>query len=128
MWLRDRLAEQGFNVWIDEQNIDVAVDWQEEIGQALIECDACIAVLDAKYVHSEFCRRELSMASNRKKWLYPLVYRAFSFDGMPPGLEYQLSNTQAIAFPEPASDSANLEQLLAVMREQMMMTETRGMK
>ena len=112
LWLRDRLAEQGFTVWIDESDIDVASDWQEAIGQAIVECDALIAVLDDKYVSSEFCRRELSMATNRQKLLYPLVYRDFKFDTLPPGFEYQLSNTQAIAFTEPADDSANFKKLM----------------
>lgn len=118
-WLRDRLVTDGFEVWFDEQSIDVATNWQSEIGKALVECDALVAVLDEKYIGSEFCTNELAMAASRGKRLYPVLLRGFQWIWLPPGLEYQLATTQAISFDALETDSDRFGKLRLAMRQQM---------
>lgn len=118
-WLRDRLVADGFEVWFDEQSIDVATNWQSEIGKALVECDALVAVLDEKYIGSEFCTNELAMAASRGKRLYPVLLRGFQWAWLPPGLEYQLATTQAISFDALETDSDRFGKLRLAMRQQM---------
>jgi len=97
----------------------VATNWQSEIGKALVECDALVAVLDEKYIGSEFCTNELAMAASRGKRLYPVLLRGFQWAWLPPGLEYQLATTQAISFDALETDSDRFGKLRLAMRQQM---------
>ena len=66
------LYEKGIQVWFDE-NIPAGTDWDEEITSKLEGCKLFLPVIGKKYNGSEFCRKEMKIALERKKDMIPTV-------------------------------------------------------
>jgi hypothetical protein len=58
-------------------------DWQKAIGDAILNCDAIVCVIDDKYKVSTFCKDELSLAKSEGKQIFPILFRDSSFKDMP---------------------------------------------
>eukprot|EP00937_MAST-01D_sp_MAST-1D-sp2_P002405 g2405.t1 len=115
-WLKTRLEQSGFDVWFDENDISASSNWQREIGEALRGCDGLVAVLNAKYIHSDFCKNELAMANSHSKLLFPLLFRSFEFGQLPAELEYPLASTQCCSFADEARDGASFDTFVSGLR------------
>ena len=62
--LKKQLESAGFSVWMDTEDIHTGSDWHLAIGEALQNCKALIAVMTMRYLTSEYCKKELYMASD----------------------------------------------------------------
>ncbi|MDZ7929319.1 TIR domain-containing protein [Rhodococcus sp. NPDC076796] len=58
----DRLAELGWDIWIDEKNIPPSVPWMAEIQRAIDESMMVLALESESWLSSEACQIELGLA------------------------------------------------------------------
>lgn len=70
--LCNHLHSSGYDVWIDESEIDGAVSWSKEIAEAMEECSAFIVLLSSSSIASLNVAKELTAASELKKYILPV--------------------------------------------------------
>lgn len=81
-----------YRIWYDE-GIDPGSEWPEEIARAIDGCACFMVFLSPEAVASENVRKEINFALSRRKFILCVHIRE-TF--LPPGLEMQLGNIQAI--------------------------------
>jgi WD40 repeat protein len=79
--LREALAENGKDVWVDREDIGPAVEWRREIELGIEGADIFAFVISPEALRSEPCRRERDYAVAKNKRIVPLLRRAP--DGVP---------------------------------------------
>ena len=67
------LKKQGFNVWIDQQDIRAGSEWDLEIEKALETCDCLLFVETEKSVISNNVLDEVYYALEQKKKVIPVI-------------------------------------------------------
>jgi len=80
--LRRLLENQGLSCWMDEIKIKPGEQLFREIDDGVSNCQVFLACLSPDYSRSENCRRELLLATERKKLVIPL--QIASLDIWPP--------------------------------------------
>ena len=111
--LKKQLELAGFSVWMDTEDIHTGSDWHSAIGEALQNCKALIAVMTTRYLTSEYCKKELYMASDEKKPIFPVVLGDVDFSDC--GVRYTISSLNRICFDD-ASDRKTFAKLLEVLK------------
>ncbi len=71
--LADYLQAQGFNIWIDRIGIEYGVGWWDAIVDGLDGCGAFIVVMTPESRASDWVQRELFIALQEKKPVFPLL-------------------------------------------------------
>ena len=71
--LHEALKENGFETWIDWQDIPPSTDWLREVYTAIEGADTFIFILSASSSISEVCQLEINHASKNNKRLIPIV-------------------------------------------------------
>jgi WD40 repeat protein len=79
--LHDALAERGYDVWIDRDDIPPSAKWFDEIRAGVAGADGVVFVISPDSVASEVCVRELELATDLGKRIVPAVCR--EPDGIP---------------------------------------------
>jgi len=72
--LHDRMAEDGFDVWFDKNDIPLGVDFQNQIDEGIEKADNFLFVISPHSVKSEFCRKEIELAIKLNKRIIPLLH------------------------------------------------------
>ena len=72
--LNNRLIKQGLNVWFDQDDIPLAVDFQEQINDGIEKADNFIFIIAPHSVNSPYCRKEIELALKRNKRIIPLLH------------------------------------------------------
>lgn len=73
------LKEAGLEPWMDVESIGHGKDWIKEIGQAIQQCQVFVAIITKKYVsESSYCEKELCVANQRGKKVFPVLYHDFA--------------------------------------------------
>lgn len=68
--LYQRLVEDGLNVWLDAERLQPGQDWQNEIRNALIQCDVVLACLTRGFDKQQGYRHEeLKLALEKANFL-----------------------------------------------------------
>ena len=68
--LYERLASEGFNVWLDAERLQPGQDWQNEIRKALLKCDVVIVCLTRSFDKQRGYRHEeLKLALEKADFL-----------------------------------------------------------
>ena len=86
------LKAAGFRVWYDEGVIP-ATEWDENIAQAIENCDYLIALISEAYLSSSNCLDELNYARDRN---IPLLLIYLEDVALPSGLAMRLGRLLAI--------------------------------
>jgi WD40 repeat protein len=73
--LREALAENGKDVWVDREDIGPAVEWRREIELGIEGADIFAFVITPDALRSEPCRREREYAVEKNKRIVPLLRR-----------------------------------------------------
>ncbi len=89
--LADDLKKKGFDVWIDQEDIEAGLEWDTEIAKALESCDCVLFLETEKSVASDNCLDEVHYALENNKKVIPLIY----VDSRTP---FRLSRLQHINF------------------------------
>ena len=84
--LHSALEATGREVWVDWENIPVAVDWWQEIQLGIELADTFVFVLSPDSVASEVCGQEIDEAVKHNKRLVPLVHEDVQPDKVHPEL------------------------------------------
>jgi formylglycine-generating enzyme required for sulfatase activity len=71
--LADFLQAQGFNIWIDKDDIEYGVDWWDAIVEGLQECGAFLVVMTPEAKTSDWVKRECFLALEQKKPMFPVL-------------------------------------------------------
>ena len=79
--LRETLADNGKDVWVDREDIGPAVEWRREIELGIEGADIFTFVITPDALRSEPCRRELEHAVSTQKRIVPLLRH--EPDGLP---------------------------------------------
>jgi len=68
------LKKEGFNVWIDQQDIRAGTEWDLEIEKALETCDGLLFIESEKSVTSNNVLDEVYYALEQRKRVIPVIY------------------------------------------------------
>ena len=72
--LNERLSNQGFNVWFDQEDIPVGVDFQDQIDDGIEKSHNFIFIIAPHAVHSPYCLKEIEVAIRLNKRIIPLMH------------------------------------------------------
>ncbi len=72
--LNEKLTKRGFNVWFDQEDIPLAVDFQEQINDGIEKADNFIFIIAPHSVNSEYCLKEIELAIKHNKRIIPLLH------------------------------------------------------
>ena len=84
--LHTALEATGREVWVDWENIPVAVDWWQEIQLGIELADTFVFVLSPDSVASKVCGQEIEEAVKHNKRLVPVVHQDVDPDQVHPEL------------------------------------------
>ncbi len=73
--LHKGLAEAGYDVWIDWEDIPKSADWWNEIKRGIEQANAFVFVISPDSINSEVCGWEIDHAIGLKKRFVPILYR-----------------------------------------------------
>lgn len=72
------LGTQGYSdedIWIDWQDIPPSSKWEEEIRKGIENSNAVVFILSPDWVISNECAKELQIAVEYKKRLFPIIHQ-----------------------------------------------------
>jgi hypothetical protein len=90
-----RLEQDGFNVWVDREEIKAGELWHEAIVQAIDNAYAFVLMISPDAVASDNVRKEVDLAEGAKKELVPVLLAPVD---LPDNLRYQLARIEWIEY------------------------------
>ena len=91
------LREQGFNVWVDNEQLTPGTPiWEAELEKAIKRADAVVVLSSPDSKKSEWVTRELVVAQRHRKRIFPLLIRGDEDSS----LHFRLSTNQYIDLRE----------------------------
>lgn len=78
--LSDKLRDEGFDVWIDNNELRSSEDWWDSIIDALRDAAAFIIIMTPQSRASRWVQRELTLADNWGKPAFPLLLDGENFE------------------------------------------------
>jgi len=92
-----RLKKDKFEVWFDRESIKGGELWTVAIVEAIDNADAFVLMLSPNSTASDNVRKELHLAQDSKKKLFPLLLVPVM---LPPQFRYQLAGIQWLDYAE----------------------------
>lgn len=71
--LHQRLQSEGYQVWLDQNDIPFGVNFPQEIKQGIARSDNFIFIISPHAVHSPYCNEEIDYAVQYNKRILPLL-------------------------------------------------------
>ncbi|OKH17110.1 TIR domain-containing protein [[Limnothrix rosea] IAM M-220] len=72
--LYSRLKEAGFRIWFDQEDIPLAVDFQEQINHGIENTHNFLFIIAPHSVNSPYCLKEIELAIALNKRIIPLLH------------------------------------------------------
>lgn len=72
--LHDNLTKQGLHIWFDQNDIPLAVDFQEQIDEGISKSHNFIFIIAPHSLQSEYCLKEIELAVKLKKRIIPILH------------------------------------------------------
>ncbi len=72
--LHDRLVEKGYDIWFDQNDIPLGVDFQNQIDSGIENADNFVFVIAPHSVKSIYCLKEIELAISLKKRIIPILH------------------------------------------------------
>ncbi|MGK7896127.1 MAG: TIR domain-containing protein [Xenococcus sp. (in: cyanobacteria)] len=72
--LNQKLMAEGLNVWFDQEDIPLAVDYQEQINSGIEKAHNFIFIISPHSVNSKYCLLEINQAIQYNKRIIPLLH------------------------------------------------------
>jgi WD40 repeat protein len=72
--LHQTLLQQGLKVWFDQNDIPLAVDFQNQIDDGIAKSDNFLFIIAPHSVNSPYCRKEIELAIRLNKRIIPLLH------------------------------------------------------
>ncbi len=95
--LAERLRAAGASVWIDTAALTAAETWSAEIVNAINTCKTFIILLSPESVASHNVTKELSLASEKRKTIVPIVLTECTPNE---AMEYALAGLQQVSLAD----------------------------
>lgn len=95
--LAERLRASGASVWIDTAVLSAAETWSAEIVSAIKNCKTFILLLSPDSVASHNVTKELSLASEKRKTIVPIVLTECTPNE---AMEYALAGLQQVSLAD----------------------------
>lgn len=73
-YLTARLKAIGLNIWFDQEDIPLAVDFQEQINNGIEKTHNFIFVIAPHSVNSPYCLKEIELAVKLNKRIMPILH------------------------------------------------------
>ena len=117
--LHDNLTEEGWEVFIDTENIGIGDELPAKIVAAINKCHGMIVILTNNYYESKWCPKEVDLADSKKKKLYPLFREKLDDDHKPSSVDLHINTTRLLygSFCEEDKYDESLKQLTKCIRE-----------
>ncbi len=98
--LTERFENEGFDAWVDWQDIPPSVDWMNEIKQGIEEADVFLYLVSSASVTSQICKNELDHAVLNGKRIIPVIVQ----DIEPATVPAEISHLNWIFFSRPQDE------------------------
>jgi WD40 repeat protein len=72
--LHDRLATQNLNIWFDQNDIPLGVDFQHQIDHGITKAHNFIFIIAPHSVNSPYCHKEIELARQLNKRIVPILH------------------------------------------------------
>jgi len=73
--LYQRMIRDGFDAWLDVENLQPGQEWQREIRRAILQSDAILACLSRGFDKQQgFRHEELRIALEKARWMEDAVF------------------------------------------------------
>ncbi|MDX2214360.1 MAG: TIR domain-containing protein [Oculatellaceae cyanobacterium bins.114] len=72
--LHQRLTEQGYKVWIDQNDIPLGVDFQDQIDDGIAKANNFLFIIAPHSVNSSYCGKEIELAVQLNKRIIPILH------------------------------------------------------
>lgn len=111
----DGLKENGYSaddIWVDWQDIPPSAKWEDEIRKGIEETNAVVFILSPDWAGSKECDKELQVAAEYKKRLFPII----CLDVDPKTIQPELASLNWIFFRETDNFDEALQKLLAALK------------
>jgi CHASE2 domain-containing sensor protein len=72
--LYDRLKEQKLDIWFDQNDIPLGVDFQKQIDDGIETSDNFLFIIAPHSINSPYCGKEIDLALQRNKRIIPLLH------------------------------------------------------
>ena len=72
--LYDILTAKGYKVWFDQNDIPLAVDFQDQIDEGIEKSDNFIFVIAPHSIRSPYCKKEIELATKYSKRIIPILH------------------------------------------------------
>ncbi|MEO1669322.1 MAG: TIR domain-containing protein [Cyanobacteria bacterium J06631_2] len=72
--LNQELTEQGLNVWFDQDDIPLAVDFQAQIDRGIEKAHNFVFIIAPHAVNSPYCLKEIELAVKCNKRIIPILH------------------------------------------------------
>lgn len=72
--LHQRLTDQGYNIWLDQNDIPLGVDFQNQIDAGITTSDNFLFIIAPHAVNSPYCLKEIEAAVQLNKRIIPLLH------------------------------------------------------
>lgn len=109
------LNDNGYppdQIWVDWEDIPASSKWEEEIRKGMAESNSIIFILSPEWTKSNECAKELKIAAEYNKRLFPIVCQ----DVEPKTIPAELAALNWIFFRETDDFDAALQKLLAAVK------------
>lgn len=84
--LRKHMKDKGYSVFLDIAKLSVGANWKRRIETAIDNCDVFVLIITTDAIMSNEVKDEFVYATNKRKVLMLLKYRAVQFGDLPWGL------------------------------------------
>ena len=72
--LQAQLTASGLNIWFNQQDIPLAVDFQEQINDGITKAHNFLFIISPHSVNSPYCLKEIELAIQLNKRIIPLLH------------------------------------------------------
>ncbi|TAE60781.1 MAG: TIR domain-containing protein [Nostocales cyanobacterium] len=72
--LYQRLVEAGLDIWFDQNDIPLGVDFQNQIDDGIEKADNFLFIIAPHSINSPYCGKEIELALCRNKRIIPLLH------------------------------------------------------
>ena len=69
------LMSNGVDIWWDKSSLQGGDDWQEDIEQAIENCEIYMVLLSPNSIRSDWVKKEYTCAMDRNKEVIPILYQ-----------------------------------------------------
>ncbi|MEM1135721.1 MAG: TIR domain-containing protein [Bacteroidota bacterium] len=84
--LHNQLSELGYDIWLDQDDIPLGVDFQDQIDKGIENAHNFIFVISPHAINSVYCLKEIELALKYKKRIIPILHIEENLDKLHPAI------------------------------------------